>query len=188
MEPTQASSSRGHKALLCLGFKNGEPCSFKAVPGDTVCKTASCIEFKSNWPGHHAHYLSFARDAKRVSQASHWRTTCQTMYAQQYENHRNQVQADNMALLYDEEVLLAIQTAEVQSELLHRERQLVSLRTMTLEELRSVRDATAIATVTANEEEYGFHAPPQDDDDVTARQFRASVAEIVTQFNSQSLE
>jgi hypothetical protein len=148
LEPTQASGSRGLKSLLCLGFRNGEPCSFKAVNGDTVCKTASCIELKNNWQGHHAHYLSFAKDAKRASQASHWRTTCQTMYSQQYENHLNQVQADNMALLYNEEVLLAIQTAEVQAELLHRERQLASLRTMSLKELRSVANANATATAT----------------------------------------
>ncbi len=103
------------------------------------------------------------------------------MYSQQYENNLNQVQADNMALLFDEEVLLAIQTAEVRSELLYRERQLASLQTMSLEELRSVRDASV--NVNANEEEYDFHAPPVDD-----VQVRPTVADIIEQIESHSLE
>jgi hypothetical protein len=102
------------------------------------------------------------------------------MYAQQYKNHLTRLQAENMRLMYDEELQLAIETAEADAELLLRERQLASLRTMSLPELRATQVVTE--TVTVTEDEYVF---PVDDDDAP---LRASVAEIVEQINSHSLE
>jgi hypothetical protein len=152
-ELSRASGSRGLKALLCLGFRNGEPCAYKALNGGTICKTANCIAYKANWPGHHAQYLSF-RDAKKYDQASHWRTTCQAMYSQQYQNHLTQIQADNMSLMYAENLQLAIETAQVQAKLSQAERSLASLRTMSLPELLATQDANA------THDEYGVHTLP----------------------------
>jgi hypothetical protein len=133
---------------------------------------------KENWSAHHAQYLSF-KDGKRYEQASQWRTASQTMYSKQYKNHLTRLQAENMRLMYDEELQLAIETAEAEAELLLRERQLASLRTMSLPELRATQVVTE--TATAPQEEYAF---PVDDYDA----LRASVAEIVEQINSHSLE
>jgi hypothetical protein len=188
MENTSSPKPRA-KALLCLGFRKGSPCNAKAISGGTICKSVECLAMKCLNEPHHAQYALYKLN-KQMDRAISWRTVCQEQYRIANATRLQRIQTESRRLLYAEELQNTIDASQAQTEADETEGLISSLKTMSYEELLSTQanleyangpevDEDYIDEVEpGDKEEYGFHAPP--------REF--SVAEIITQFNSQSLE